>query len=74
MPTIYVLLLLALLVFVLYVTWRPLREKSAHSAPKKRPVRNVARDVAGTSKVADLPTLDFPTSNARGNTGATRRL
>ena len=74
MPTIYVLLLLTLLVFVLYVTWRPSNKTSAHSAPKRRPILNAARDVAGTSKVTDLPTLDFPTSNARGNAGATRRL
>jgi hypothetical protein len=73
MPTIYVLLMLTLLVFVLYVTWRPSGKKPAHSAPKQRPLRTAARNVAGNSKVADLPTLDFPTSNARGNTGATRR-
>jgi hypothetical protein len=70
-PTIYVLLLLTLLVFVLYVTWRPSSKKSAHSAPKQRPILNATRDVAATSKVADLPTLEFRTSNARGNSGAT---
>jgi hypothetical protein len=73
MPTIYALLMLTVLVFVLYVTWRPSSKKSAHSAPKKRPTLTVVRDGAGPSKVADLPTLDFPMSNARGSTGATRR-
>jgi len=73
MPTIYVLLLLTLLVFVLYVTWRPSGKKSAHSAPKQRPVLNTARDVAATSRIADLPALNFPASNARGNAGAARR-
>jgi hypothetical protein len=67
MPTIYVLLLLTLLVFVLYVTWRPSSKKSGHSAPKQRPILNTARDGAGTSKIADLPTLNFPTSNAPGS-------
>jgi hypothetical protein len=73
MPTIYVLLLMTLLVFVLYVTWRPSTKKSAHPAPKQRPNLNTARDVAGTSKIADLPTLNFPTSTARGNTGGAQR-
>ena len=73
MPTIYVLLILTLLVFVLYVTWRPARRRSAHSAPKQRPTLNQTREVAGVPRVADLPTLDFPISNARSNHAATRR-
>lgn len=73
MPTIYVLLILTLLVFVLYVTWRPSSKRSAHSAPKQRPELGVVRPVKKKSKVPDLPTLDFPTSDARGNHGAPRR-
>jgi len=73
MPTIYVLLILTVLAFVLYVTWRPSRRGSAHSAPKQRPTLNKARGAATAPKVADLPTLDFPMSNAPGKHAATRR-
>jgi len=73
MATIYVLLLLTLLVFVLYVTWRPSNKKSAQSASKRQPIVNAAREVTGISKVTDLPNLDFPTSRAQSNAGATRR-
>jgi len=63
MPTIYALLILTLLVFVLYVTWRPSGRSSAVSAPKQRPSLNAARRIARTVQKADLPTLDFPTSS-----------
>jgi flagellar basal body-associated protein FliL len=73
MPTIYVLLVLTVTAFVLYVTWRPSSKKSAQSTPKQRPKLYAVRDVARPSKVNDLPTLDFPVSDARGNRGDTRR-
>jgi hypothetical protein len=64
MPTIYVLLILTLLVFVLYVTWRPSSRSTAESTSKQRPSLNSTRRAARTAKAADLPTLDFPTSDA----------
>lgn len=64
MPTIYVLLILTVLVFVLYITWRPSGRSSVDSASKQRSHLNAARHGDRTAKAADLPTLDFPTSNA----------
>ena len=65
MATVYVLLLLAVLVFVLFVldvTRPPSRKKSADSE-LKAPIRKPASGVTQTSQPDELPPLDYPKSN-----------
>lgn len=73
MSTIYILLLLALLVFVLYATWRPGSKKLAPSEVNERAALNAARGVAQASKGADLAPLQYPTSDIPAHTGTARR-
>jgi hypothetical protein len=65
MSTVYVLLVLAVLVFVafaLYVTRPPSRKKSADSELKV-PIRKPASGVTRTSQPDELPPLNYPKSN-----------
>jgi hypothetical protein len=66
MTTVYVLLILAVLVlvvFVLYVTRPPSKKKSADSVLKV-PVRNPTGGSHKTLHPDALPPLDYPKSNA----------
>ena len=79
MATVYVLLLLAVLVFVifvLYVTRPPSRKQSPDSELKKVPNRKPASGVTRPSQPDELPSLDYPKSNGSegSSTEALERL
>ena len=63
MTTVYVMLANAILLLVLYATWRPLREGKHRRADKMRAKVTSVRSNTETRARTEMPPLDYPTTD-----------
>jgi hypothetical protein len=73
MDTVYLLLLLAVLLVIVFLTWGPLSKTVMDSPPKARPNRNSDRGSTRPSKTVELQPLDYSKFDVRVNSGPARK-
>jgi len=59
MSTVYVLLLLAVLLVIVFLTWGPLSKTAMHAEPQARRNQKPVPRVTTPSKTVELPPLDY---------------
>jgi hypothetical protein len=73
MDTVYVLLLLAVLLIIVFLTWGPLSKTVMDSPPKARRIRGSDQGFTRSSRTVELHPLDYSKFDARANPGAARK-
>jgi hypothetical protein len=73
MAPVYGLLLLALLVLVLYATWRPSSGEKLRRVQKTRTTMKSAQRVTQMTTRTEMHPLDYPTTDVAASTGTALR-
>ena len=73
MDMVYVLLLLAVVLIIVFLTWGPLSKTVMDSPPKARPKQNSDQGFTRSSRTVELQPMDYSKFDIPVNPGAARK-